>query len=374
MLAAPRLPGRPRAAAAAPRPAASRQPSILDEALPPGAAAPDELADRQRVEELVGQDDGRAWRQRLDPVVPVRAPAAAGPGRRAGRARSPPDAPEGRRGSRASPRRRRAAHRPSACRGRAPAPPAAPASGRPMSCQVTAAQSPRHSPKAWEISGAVVKSPAAAEGVAAGVIGRGGPRHEGVEALGRESLRQTAARAGFARSISQAPTSDHRHARATAPSWRRRRGSRGRHPAGGRTRRCRGPRRSRPGRRRRRSRGGPGSTAAAHQHLQQDEQHHALQPGLVELARMARLRPAIREDHAPGHVGDPAPQLAIDEIGQPAEAQADRHHRRHPVAEGKRVELLLPAEQQSATMTPSAPPWKLMPPCQTARISSGWNR
>ena len=36
--------------------------------------------------------------------------------------------------------------------------------GRPMSSQVTAAQRPRHSPKAWEISGAVVKSPAAPKG------------------------------------------------------------------------------------------------------------------------------------------------------------------------------------------------------------------
>ena len=39
---------------------------------------------------------------------------------------------------------------------------------------------------------------------------------------------------------------------------------------------------------------------------------------------MARHRPAIREDHPPGDVGFPSEQLAIDEVGDASEEQADR--------------------------------------------------
>ncbi len=42
----------------------------MHEALGPAVAAPDELADRQRIQELVGEQDHRAGRQILDPVVP----------------------------------------------------------------------------------------------------------------------------------------------------------------------------------------------------------------------------------------------------------------------------------------------------------------
>ena len=50
---------------------------------------------------------------------------------------------------------------------------------------------------------------------------------------------------------------------------------------------------------------------------------------------MARLRPAIRKDHRPGDVADAAPKLAIDEIREPPEEEADRHHRRDRVVEGE---------------------------------------
>src|SRR6202022_3431234 len=43
-----------------------------------------------------------------------------------------------------------------------------------------------------------------------------------------------------------------------------------------------------------------------------------------ELARMARHRPAIREDHGPRDIGLPPEQLAIDEIGDAPEEQSDR--------------------------------------------------
>src|SRR5713226_231869 len=56
-----------------------------------------------------------------------------------------------------------------------------------------------------------------------------------------------------------------------------------------------------------------------------EKQDDAFEGGLVELAGMARLRTAIREDHGPRHVADAAPQLRVDEVGQAAEEQADRH-------------------------------------------------
>ena len=39
---------------------------------------------------------------------------------------------------------------------------------------------------------------------------------------------------------------------------------------------------------------------------------------------MARLGPAVGEDHGPGHVGGAAEELAVDEIGETAEEEADR--------------------------------------------------
>jgi hypothetical protein len=71
------------------------------------------------------------------------------------------------------------------------------------------------------------------------------------------------------------------------------------------------------------------------QQLQQHEQRKSLKSGLIELARMPWLRPAGREYHRPGHVGDPAPQLAIHEIRAAPEEQPDRHHRGDPIAEGQ---------------------------------------
>ena len=49
---------------------------------------------------------------------------------------------------------------------------------------------------------------------------------------------------------------------------------------------------------------------------------------LVELAWVARFRSAGRKDHGPGHVADPTVELAVDEIGDPAEEQPDRAWRR----------------------------------------------
>ena len=48
---------------------------------------------------------------------------------------------------------------------------------------------------------------------------------------------------------------------------------------------------------------------------------------------MPRLRAAMREHHAPGHIRGPAEQLAIDEVGDAAEEQADRDRAHHGIAD-----------------------------------------
>src|SRR6516165_9192304 len=72
-----------------------------------------------------------------------------------------------------------------------------------------------------------------------------------------------------------------------------------------------------------------------------EEEEGALEPGLIELARMARLRPAGREDHGPGHVADAAPELAVDEIGDAAEEEADRYGADDDVAEAEEIDAAL---------------------------------
>ena len=82
-----------------------------------------------------------------------------------------------------------------------------------------------------------------------------------------------------------------------------------------RARRSRSGRRREPARRRRL--GGPRRARYDR------EQHQPLQRGLVELARVAR-RAAPGKTIAQGTSVDPAPELAVDEVGEPAEEQADR--------------------------------------------------
>ena len=82
---------------------------------------------------------------------------------------------------------------------------------------------------------------------------------------------------------------------------------------------------------------------APHQH-HDGEQRDALEEGLVELAGMARQRTAAREHHGPGDVARAAPQLAVDEVGQPAEEQADRRHDGQKVAQQERIGLVAQRE------------------------------
>jgi hypothetical protein len=86
-----------------------------------------------------------------------------------------------------------------------------------------------------------------------------------------------------------------------------------------------------------------GETPDRHEH---ERKQHTFEERLIELAGMARQRAAARKDHGPRHVGDAAPQLAVDEVGQPAEEQADRHHEGHQIRQHERVDLVAPGEGQ----------------------------
>lgn len=54
---------------------------------------------------------------------------------------------------------------------------------------------------------------------------------------------------------------------------------------------------------------------------------------------MTRLGACFREDDSPGYIGDPAPQLAIEEVANTANAEAKRNERSHKVGHGEEVAL-----------------------------------
>ena len=58
-----------------------------------------------------------------------------------------------------------------------------------------------------------------------------------------------------------------------------------------------------------------------------DSQHRPFQHRLVKLARVARQGPGVGKHHRPRHAGPghASPQLAIDEVGEPAEHHPERH-------------------------------------------------
>ena len=158
------------------------EPPAVHEPLRPARAAPHELADRQRVEELVGQQQQRPVGQRprcascharVRQPRGLRARAAAARSRSDAAAARAAKAGRGRRGS-------RAARRPSACRAPARPRPAAPGRARPSPARSPPPRAPSSSPNTWVISGAVVKS---ANGSRRRVVGGVGARHECVQPL-----------------------------------------------------------------------------------------------------------------------------------------------------------------------------------------------
>lgn len=67
------------------------------------------------------------------------------------------------------------------------------------------------------------------------------------------------------------------------------------------------------------------------------EQDNAFEEELIALRRMTRKRPAIRKDHALRYVRDPAAEFSINEVPEPANAEAGRRSRGNEVRDLPRV-------------------------------------
>ena len=74
---------------------------------------------------------------------------------------------------------------------------------------------------------------------------------------------------------------------------------------------------------------------AAREREEDEEDHDALEQGLVELGGVAVHAAARLEHDAPGEVRLLAPELAVDEVGAAAEEEAERGAADHEVAEGR---------------------------------------
>src|SRR6266478_4069748 len=98
--------------------------------------------------------------------------------------------------------------------------------------------------------------------------------------------------------------------------------------------------------------------AGPHHEAENDQQHEPLEARLIELARMARDRAGARKDHRPGYVGKPAPQLAIDEVGEAAEQDPDRRNRTCNVAERKHREFAYRGKSYDGDDTAEKTPMK----------------
>ena len=79
--------------------------------------------------------------------------------------------------------------------------------------------------------------------------------------------------------------------------------------------------------------------------MNHQEQQDALERRFIELARMARLRPAAIEHQRPGHIADPPKQLAIVVVGEPAEEETDRRRAGEHVGEGEEGQAAAAGEQ-----------------------------
>ncbi len=156
------------------------EPAVPHPALRPAVRRAPELPDRQRIQELVRQQQQRAGRQRLDPIVPNGPRQALGLHRAQPRRGLDQMQPQRAGKIRDSLRGSRAARRPSACRAQGRLRPGSRRSGAPIDCQTTAAHRPSSSPNTWLISGEVVKS---ANGSRVRVVRRVGAGEEGVEPL-----------------------------------------------------------------------------------------------------------------------------------------------------------------------------------------------
>ena len=109
---------------------------------------------------------------------------------------------------------------------------------------------------------------------------------------------------------------------------------------------------------------------------QEGEQHQPFEQELVDLRGGARCWCRFAGRPWPRAVGvrRPAPELAVDEVADAAGAQPQRNAGRDEVHQLPEGLVAAAREPLCDTITPIRPPWKLMPPCHTYRISSGLAR
>ena len=69
------------------------------------------------------------------------------------------------------------------------------------------------------------------------------------------------------------------------------------------------------------------------------EENEAFQDCLVNLARVAGLRPAGRKHHRPGNIAYPAVQLAVNEIRHAAQEESDRHLCANRIGDGEQADF-----------------------------------
>ena len=125
---------------------------------------------------------------------------------------------------------------------------------------------------------------------------------------------------------------------ATGPLWQDQATDQAAHRVRAHIRRQSAPRHTRTAARLSAVRAAAASRAAPEKHHQPE--HQTLKAGFIKLAWMAWLPVTVRKDHGPGHIGDTALKLAIDEVRQPSQKQPDRGHHGHPVTDMKDVQPL----------------------------------
>src|SRR3954469_15475452 len=78
------------------------------------------------------------------------------------------------------------------------------------------------------------------------------------------------------------------------------------------------------------------------------EKDDAFEDRLVDLARVARVRPAGGEDDTPRHGGRPPPQFAVHEIGEAPEEQAEGGAAGDVIVDAQPIEAVLAGEIEDA--------------------------
>src|SRR5579863_6808115 len=89
----------------------------------------------------------------------------------------------------------------------------------------------------------------------------------------------------------------------------------------------------------------PLERAETDQNIEHNKQHDAFERRFIKLAGMARNRAPGGKDHGPWHVGRPAPQFTVDEIGEAAEEQPDRGHGGRQIAKREDRDFALQGER-----------------------------